>query len=270
MVHKNVGPFGTSDILIDSGARLALVHEMSSKAKSVGQIRELLQSFEQLPPIERADQEMALRTAVMVDGLRSFDKTRHVNIVAQITKIGQSNSARGPIQKVKSRLGQPDYDLASQSIIEEFETPEQLKPFIDRVVSSVKSAESHDGRGLILLPEHLRGSLGMAKDYLKTQYGIDPDDQNATVRIQEIEQGDNPDLMTQFGLGFEIIEHMRKGPNAQPSDELLNLVAAMVDGAPDPRAVLDNLFKGILRIRKINWQSLDDQRKSWEAVAQAA
>jgi hypothetical protein len=91
-------------------------------------------------------------------------------------------------------------------------------------------------------------------------------------RIQFVEQGNMPDTVTQFELGVEILEHTRsleKDAKAEPSQRLLNLIAAMVEGAVDPRTIINELFKGILKIRKIDWRTVDEQRKSWEAVATA-
>jgi hypothetical protein len=261
----------------DFGARLALVRETADKAKGVQAIQGILRICEALPPDERAEQEMALRTAVMVDGLSTYDKTGHVNIVAQITKRGQSTSARRPIQELAKKLDGFPYGLYAQSIIGEVDDSSSLCELIERIVSAVKVSKDPSAHALLMLPEYLyedsRHDYYAEAKNIFLGYGIDIDAEDARVRIQKVEQWDNPDLVSQFGLGFQITEYMRalgENKDAEPGEGLLNLIAAMVDGPVDSQIVRNILFKGILKIRKINWGELSDRQKAWEAVAQAA
>jgi hypothetical protein len=43
----------------------------------------------------------------------------------------------------------------------------------------------------------------------------------------------------------------------------------MVGNNQNPLDVLNNLFKCLMKIRKIDWRIMDQQRESWEAVATA-
>ncbi|MCX5667372.1 MAG: AAA domain-containing protein [Candidatus Omnitrophica bacterium] len=254
--------------------KLRVDTEPDEVSKGPDAIHAILSDIRALEQPMRNELEMALRTAVMVDGLGTIDKTEHVNIVVQIAGAGESNGARRPIQEIRGRLEQYPYKLYAQSIIGEgINSWEELKEFIDRIIKSVRDPANKEPRALVLLPEDLHKYFDMAKDYFRAN-GINIDAPDASIKIQKIEQGANPDLVTQFGLGFEILEYVRsmeKDEKTQPSQELLNLIAAMVDADNniDPRAIINELFKTVLRIRRIDWQTVDDQRRAWEAVATA-
>ncbi|MBF0493969.1 MAG: hypothetical protein HQL28_02420 [Candidatus Omnitrophica bacterium] len=84
-------------------------------------------------------------------------------------------------------------------------------------------------------------------------------------------QGEDPDFVSQFGLGFQMLEYDRaqdKSPDMHRG--LLDMLAAMT-GDKNPADILSKLFKSdfILTIRKIDWKDVTDQRKAWEAVAKA-
>ncbi len=254
--------------------RSVIVRKMTEKVKKYG-ARQALNAVDRMIEKylgQRADLEMALRTAVMVNGIGDIGKAEHLNIVVQIAGPGESNKARSPIQDIKNKLENYPYNIYAQSILEEgVDNQDNLKEVIDRLMTSLQDPANKDPRVLLLLPEHLHPYFNFAKDYLKAN-GINVDEPGAQVKIQKIEQGSDPDLVTQFGLGFEIIEYDRLTDEAKKDENnyrgLLDLLAAMADGQ-DPKDILNDLFKGILKIRKINWQSAVEQRKSWEAVARS-
>ncbi|MCX5677834.1 MAG: hypothetical protein NTY76_01870 [Candidatus Omnitrophica bacterium] len=256
--------------------RIALVNEMKQKASAPEAIQAILMDLEKLKETGKIDEyqmgelEMALRTAMLVKGLSDIEKNGHLNIVVQIAGIGESSKARRPLQDIKNKLENYPYNLYARSILEEgVDSEDGLKALIDRIIVSLKDPANKNPRALLLLPEDLyEGCFADAENYLKTKE-IYIDRLDAPIKIQRIKQEGSPDFITQFGLGFEILEYVRKGEGAEPSQGLLNLIAAMVEGAADPRAVLNELFKGILKIRKIDWKNVTDQRKAWEAVATA-
>ncbi|MBU1127457.1 MAG: hypothetical protein KKE01_00040 [Candidatus Omnitrophica bacterium] len=262
----------------DKPDRLGLVDAMKrglacgiGEDRSMGPavIRSILSAISNLEQSVHSELQMALRTAVMVDSLGAIDKTGHVNMVVQIANVGESNGARSPIQDIKRNLEKYPYNLFSQSIIEEGINNENgLFRLIDRIITFARDPANKDPKALLLLPEHLHNCFEQAKDYLKKN-NIDIDKPDALVKIQKVEQGSNPDLVTQFGLGFKILEYVRQGEKAEPSQELLNLIAAMVDSDINPRDILDELFKTVLKIRRIDWDTIGERRSAWEAVATA-
>ena len=124
-------------------------------------------------------------------------------------------------------------------------------------------------RALLLVPHTMRGIFEAAA----TKAGVMKDGRlDPRMKVQFVDQGDMPDLVTQFELGLEVLEYTRNidaDPAAEPSQRLLNLVAVMVDSAADPRAILQDLFKNILKIRRVDWHSLEEQRDAWKAVEQS-
>jgi hypothetical protein len=128
-------------------------------------------------------------------------------------------------------------------------------------VAMDRSEDPAKARALLLLPAYLQNITPAAMQEAAAS-------RDERIKIQFLEQGDRPDLVTQFELGVELIEYTRQPEEA--SQRLLDLIAAMVESDMDPRDILKNFFKNIvIKIRPIDWQTLDEQRKSWEAVAKS-
>lgn len=241
-----------------------------SKGPSV--IRSVLSATANLDRPVRNEIEMALRTAVALEGLSEITPV-YLNVVAQVAPIGQRNGAASANRKVESKLVRNYNGVAAKSFVGEGiqeNDLEGLSNLTTQVREALDSAqEPSTARALLLLPAYLQNIMFAASERAGIIHDgkIDP-----RIRIQFVDQGDMPDLVTQFELGIEVLEHIRnveKDEKAEPSQRLLNLIAAMVDSDIDPRAILNELFKAILKIRRIDWRTVDEQRKAWEAVATA-
>jgi len=215
---------------------------------------------------------MALRSAVAIEGLGDV-MPGSLNIVAQIVPIGKQNGAVGINRVVEDKLVRQYNGASAKSIIKEMsdDDSEGLAALISQVRDALSEAQNNDkARALLLLPACFHEMIGAA---LK-KAGVENDKR---IRIQFIDQGDMPDLVSQFELGIELLEYFRNSKDGQdkkiePSWRLQNLIAAMVEDDRGPKAVLNDILRNILytlKIRRIDWRTASEQHKAWQAVAQS-
>jgi SAM-dependent methyltransferase len=258
--------------------RVVLVHVMADKVNGIDDIRMMLSAIESVPIDQQRELEMALRTAVALKGLGDLTPA-NLNVVVQVAPLEQANAATTYTRQIEDKLMRRFNGVSTKSIIGRGIDDNDVDGLAALIAQAKKSMEAdknpQQARALLLLPA-LPGNLASRQKIVNVAMEKAGAMQNGVAeprfRIQFIEQGNMPDTVTQFELGVEILEHTRsleKDVKAEPSQRLLNLIAAMVEGAVDPRVVINELFKGILKIRKIDWRTVDEQRKSWEAVATA-
>lgn len=245
-----------------------LIGEDQTKGPAI--IRSILSAIAGLDRPVRNELEIALRTSVAMEGLSEVTPA-YLNVVAQVAPIGQCNGAASTNRKVEDKLARYYNGVAAKSFVGEdiqANDVEGLARLITQVRAALdKSQEPSNARALLLLPAYLQAIIAVAAEKAEVIHEgkIDP-----RIRVQFVDQGDMPDLVTQFELGIEILEHVRnveKDEKAEPSQRFLNLIAAMIDSDIDPRAILNELFKTVLKIRRIDWRTMEEQRKAWEAVA---
>jgi hypothetical protein len=213
---------------------------------------------------------MALRTALAVKGFSEI-RPRGLDVVVQISPVGQRNAAvtSGRIIEdklyrnynavlAKSIIGEGVNDVKGLSDIIRYARTAMDKPGID------KSGEPLNSKAILLLPVELKDITDAAMEAAGAS-------QDTRIKIQFVDQGERPDLVTQFVLGVELIEYIRDGVGPkEAAQRLLDLIAAMVADDRPPDVVLSEFFsKNAVKIRPVNWQSLDEQRKAWEAVAKS-
>ena len=249
--------------------RVALVHAVSGKVKGVEEIREIISAIETLPLKQRAEAQMAPRTAIAVGGVGDLEPG-HLNVVAQCAGIGEGDSAISYNRKIEDILEHHYNGVLAKSIIGKDVTDvETLTKLLVRAREALDSSrEPLNGRALLLLPVSLQNVFWQAAEKAAIgKNGI----MDYRFKVQFVDQGTMPDYVNQFILGLEILEYVRNGarPN-EASQHLINLLTAMADGQ-NPQDILKKLFEFdfTLKIRKIDWQSVVEQRRAWEAVATA-
>jgi len=256
--------------------RLALTGGMLDSIKKSGGIEGISRIKAEIKkqPIERrAEFRMALRTGCMVEGMSNYHKTGHFNVVSQVVQVGRVNGARGHIQRIIKNLGQFPYKLFARSDIKEFYTEHDLPRVIGEAVDSCISAldlpENKDwvGRAVIMVPES-------AEKFLKYEEidGRMVSLQDERIVFQIIDSGEDPDLVSLFGLGFNMLEYDRLSSEAKQDENnyrgLLYLLTAMLDGEEDPRDIIKRLFApgSVITIQLAEWQDIANQRAAWEAI----
>jgi hypothetical protein len=258
--------------------RVALVQAMADKAKGINEIREVLFAIESLPLEQQRDLEMSIRTAVALKGLGDLAPA-NLNVVVQVAPIEQANAANTFTRQIEDKLMRRFNGVSTKSIIGRGIDDNDVDGLAALIAQAKKTMDAdknpQQARALLLLPaltQNLANRQKIVNVAMEKAGAMQNGVADPRFRIQFVEQGNMPDTVTQFELGVEILEHTRsleKDAKAEPSQRLLNLIAAMVEGAVDPRTIINELFKGILKIRKIDWRTVDEQRKSWEAVATA-
>jgi hypothetical protein len=249
------------------GAMGEMIATLIANDKSNGPavISSILSSISDLDRPVKNELIMALRTAVAIKGLGEV-RPAGLDVVVQIAPIGQRNGAASANRVIEDKLDRYYNGVIAKSIIGEgVEDADGLARIVSLARNAMeKSPDKLSARTLLLLPESLRGVLPSALDKAGAI-------QDTRIKIQFVEQGDMPDLVTQFEFGIEILEYVRGGEKPEEaSQRLLDLIRAMVDSDKEPREILKNeLFKQMIRIRPVNWQNLGEQRKAWEAVAKS-
>jgi hypothetical protein len=244
----------------------AIAGMLSDRSKAPEIIRSILDAISGIDK-DRVKNEMimALRTAIAIKGLGEI-RPRGLDVVVQIAPFGQRSGAANANRIVEDRLVRNYNGVIAKSIIGEGVTDVAgLKAVIAQARAAMADSKDPDSaRALLLLPHYLQGIHQAA---LK-EAGADKD---VRIRTQFVEQGEMPDLVTQFELGVELIEYVRDGEKPEDANQrLLDLITVMVDSKEDPRKILEMFFKQIpIKIRPVNWQTLDEQRKAWEAVAKS-
>ncbi len=244
--------------------RAALVEAMKQRAGTPEDILRIISEVANNPELE-----MALRTAVLVNGLSDIPKNGHTDIVAQLVPTGARSKALSPIQKIIGKLSEYPYKLYAKSIIEEGVDEASLKKLIDRINEAL--TKDPTSKAVLMLPVSFEGKLPDGLDSrIRIQY-ID-------YQINEDELGVSPDIVSQFGLGFLMLEYDRLSSDEKNDKskylKLVNMLASMADinmeeFNENPVAAIQAIFKGVLKIRRINWNNVDEQRRAWEAVATA-
>jgi predicted unusual protein kinase regulating ubiquinone biosynthesis (AarF/ABC1/UbiB family) len=227
---------------------------------------------------EKADLHLALRMAGAIEGMRDVDPGQ-LNVVAQVAPLGVRSPAAGPLRTTERRISRTYNGVAGRSVIGEGDaagkmTLEGYEEWIQATLNALQDP-TKSPRALFLVPNGDRDIFKSAAHKM----GILSDDEQyrADLRVQYVDQGEKPDLFTQFLLGVEILDHDRKGPEAEARPGLLRLLSAMVermeiDGKAipidNPAEILKQLFQGaVLITRRIDWEEIRDQYAAWQAVA---
>jgi hypothetical protein len=245
----------------DDAGRDALVSALSGRLTSTSDVQSLLSALDRLPAGERhraCEIEEALRTALFAEGIGQVDKSDHINIVAQLVPRGTGNDALEPIQSIVRTMERYPYNLQAKSLVQEGVDEDGLKILIERIEGAIETGIDKDPRALILLPISMRSSPLLQR-------------LDGRIRVQFVTQETDPDTVMQFGLGFLMLEYDRSEDKSPEKHRgLLNMIAAMT-GEANPEDILRKLFDSdfTLKIRRIDWGSIDDQRRSWHAVARS-
>jgi hypothetical protein len=258
----------------------ALISAMTELLQTT-EVREVIRAIDTLPVDkrkEKADLHLALRMAGAIEGMRDVDPGQ-LNVVAQVAPLGVRSPAEGPLRATERRISRTYNGVAGRSVIGEGDaagkmTSKDYEYWIQATLNALQD-ERMAPRALFLVPNGDREIFKSAAHKM----GILSDDEQyrADLRVQYVDQGENPDLFTQFLLGVEILDHDRKGPGAKASPGLLRLLSAIVesmkrDGMPipidTPEEILKQLFQGaVLITRRIDWEEIRDQYAAWQAVA---
>jgi NTE family protein len=245
-----------------------------------GTIRRILTAIDVFPAKEKAELESALRAVLEINGLGDITPAQ-LNIVVQFARIGQRNMPQNQTGNARRELNKPGgkyNELMSQSIIGEgVDSVGEMRDVIRQALKAIGSAK--DPRALFYLPtQRLKKLFMKAAIQLNIAEKVNGEFtmKDARIRIQLIDQGNSPDAMTQFILGVELLEFVRrceldKAELDSPNQSLVNLLAAVADGQ-DPKIILQNLFERKfywLKARKIDWDKEDDKRRAWEAVVKS-
>jgi hypothetical protein len=253
--------------------RVALVKLVSDRfdamtagdnTRNASAIRSMLEAASKLDRPVANEIIMALRTSIAVKGLGEI-RPLGLDVVVQVAPAGQRSGATSANRMIEDKLTRYYNGVMAKSVIGEGISDTDVKGLTDMIrqarVAMDRSEDPAKARALLLLPAYLQNITPAAMQEAAAS-------KDERIKIQFLEQGDRPDLVTQFELGVELIEYARQPEEA--SQRLLDLIAAMVESDMDPRDILKSFFKNIvIKIRPIDWQTLDEQRKSWEAVAKS-
>jgi hypothetical protein len=249
--------------------RVALVRAMADRTKNAEEIQNMLSAVETLPIEQRPEAQMAIRTAVAVIGAGDL-VPGHLNIVVQCAGLGDGNAATNYNRKIEDILSRRYNGTLTKSIIgEDVNDAETLGKLLGRAIKALDSSKDpENSRALLFLPQSLKDKFEQAA---KEASIMKDNVVDGRFKVQFVDQGAMPDYVNQFILGLEMLEYARNGakPN-EASQRLINLLAVMADGQ-DPQEILKKLFEFdfTLKIRKIDWRKIEEQRKAWEAVATA-
>jgi phosphotransferase system HPr-like phosphotransfer protein len=291
-VHAVVDRMSSESLL--SNHILLLLETPNNQVALVSAMADLLQTTEVSKVIdaivalpegkrrEKADLHMALRTAAAIDGIRHVDP-RQLNVVAQIAPMGSQSSATGPLRTAERRVDRTYNGVAGRSIIREGDSRGRmtLQGYKDLIEATVRAVnDGVDGMGIFLVPHTDHIDRDTFKKAAEETGILINGNYLENMRVQFVDQGEKPDLFTQFLLGVEILDYDRKiqeDPDTKPSAGLLRLISAMIEGVKidgqavhmdKPAEILKQLFKGaVLITRKIDWESFREQHRAWEAVA---
>ncbi|MBN2453624.1 MAG: hypothetical protein JXB40_05115 [Candidatus Omnitrophica bacterium] len=266
--------------------RLALAAYVDGKAKEAG-VRKTLSAIKSSLTERSRDVELALGAALETKAL-GYVTPEDMNVVTQFVDLRKSSPANTATKEISSYLRKPagKYNGANcESVIgkigiEESESDaEEIIKTIDRTIDTMNSGK--DPRAIFEVPSWMEDRFlaacrakGLLKENTK---GVSIMLNDPRMRVQILAQEGDPDVRTQFKFGISALEWVRreeKGIAREDADKaLLDLIAFMVDGdlgPRDPGSILkDLLFKGVMKLRKIDWSIMDKDRKAWEAVAQA-
>jgi hypothetical protein len=268
--------------------RLARVRAMTDKAKNPEEVRAMLSAIESLPVEQRRDAEMALRVLLETRAIGCLTPGL-TNVVVQFVNINQvkQNDAVNATKDIEDYLNKPggSYRGECESIIGGMLNNTDEDSIEKAILSAVRKMNAgNDSKAIFEVPSWMADSFSKV---LKGQNLFKNEQRNREtgaiesiesndprIKVQIIEQEGEPDVRTQFKFGIAVLEWVRRGGESGKTDEadkaLLNLIAFMIDGYLDPHTGLkDLLFKNVMKIRKIDWRIMDQQRKSWEAVATA-
>ncbi len=216
---------------------------------------------------------MAIRSATAIESMRHINPP-HVNVVAQVAPIGSRSGAENVCREAATNFRSDYNGVSARSVIRE--GINSVKGYRRLIEDALRAMEGRSPRALFLVPHADKHLFVEAAEELRV---LKKGAFREGLMVQYLDQGSRPDLLNQFILGVNILDHFRKmekDPHHRPELSFLRLVSVMVEslesesGTKDrPEAILDNLLSGVLRMRKIDWESFNNKLRAWQAVVRS-
>lgn len=269
---RDVQNMKPEDLIVDMKKEFsALVKESKAKAPEITQ--NIKDAIDGLNKADQAPLQSALRAVNIGNSVGEIFKNRGMNVVLQVVpNLDQKQGADKYTRQVERRLKEEDYGIESKNIVG---VEDDLEEMLRRMVNAMDTAAKPNASlALVYLPNTVSAKAAYNKAVAKLRAeGITIDENKVKVLLVD-GMGQNPDVVTNFVLGVNLLEYKRDRDigETNPRPELLSLIAAVADGKEDPKDILKKIFDDksyIFVMKAIDWASEDAKQRAWQAVMTA-